>query len=182
MQRFWDSAMALTPNDDDDDTRRLFSLKLFQETLVFFNILTHFWLCTSDSSLKLASDGGETGRSIPYLSSSMANTFSFKIQDKKGRMHRFTCGMQIVTCHHSAFNLQFPSNIWQHITYSYSSSISFTWMWMGCVYMLSVRSVVIIDTQRKMILWLLFFCSYLLLFDVVYCESLIFSKKKTVVH
>ncbi|WVZ20516.1 hypothetical protein V8G54_007838 [Vigna mungo] len=66
MQRFWDSAMALTPNDDDDDTR-------------------------SDSSLKLASDGGETGRSIPYLSSSMANTFSFKIQDKKGRMHRFTC-------------------------------------------------------------------------------------------
>ena len=34
--------MALTPNDDDDDTRRLFSLKLFQETLVFFNILTHF--------------------------------------------------------------------------------------------------------------------------------------------
>ncbi|KOM40604.1 hypothetical protein LR48_Vigan04g080200 [Vigna angularis] len=66
MQRFWDSAMALTPNDDDDDTR-------------------------SESSLKLASDGGETGRSIPYLSSSMANTFSFKIQDKRGRMHRFTC-------------------------------------------------------------------------------------------
>ncbi|KAJ1386203.1 PB1 domain [Sesbania bispinosa] len=65
MQRFWDSAMALTPNDDDDETR-------------------------SDSSLKMASEGGETGRSFPYLSS-MPNTFSFKIQDKKGRMHRFTC-------------------------------------------------------------------------------------------
>ncbi|XP_061340199.1 CBS domain-containing protein CBSCBSPB1 isoform X2 [Gastrolobium bilobum] len=72
MQRFWDSAMALTPNDDDDETR-------------------------SDSSLKLASEGGETGRSLPHLSSSMANTFSFKIQDKKGRMHRFTCDTRNMT-------------------------------------------------------------------------------------
>ncbi|KAH1255132.1 CBS domain-containing protein CBSCBSPB5 [Glycine max] len=76
MQRFWDSAMALTPNDDDDDTR-------------------------SEGSLKVASEGGETGRSIPYLSSSIANTFSFKIQDKKGRMHRFTCDtrsmMEVIT-------------------------------------------------------------------------------------
>ncbi|XP_027356109.1 CBS domain-containing protein CBSCBSPB1 isoform X2 [Abrus precatorius] len=72
MQRFWDSAMALNPNDDDDDTR-------------------------SDSSLKVASEGGETGRSIPYLTSSMPNTFSFKIQDKKGRMHRFTCDTRSMT-------------------------------------------------------------------------------------
>ncbi|XP_057423992.1 CBS domain-containing protein CBSCBSPB1 isoform X2 [Lotus japonicus] len=72
MQRFWDSAMALTPNDDDDETR-------------------------SESSLKLASEGGETGRIGPYLSSSMPNTFSFKLQDKKGRMHRFTCDTRSMT-------------------------------------------------------------------------------------
>ncbi|XP_019419084.1 PREDICTED: CBS domain-containing protein CBSCBSPB5-like isoform X1 [Lupinus angustifolius] len=66
MQRFWDSAMVSTPNDDDDETR-------------------------SDNSLIMASEGGEIGRSLPYISSSMSNTFSFKVQDKKGRMHRFTC-------------------------------------------------------------------------------------------
>ncbi|KAK7411003.1 hypothetical protein VNO78_02316 [Psophocarpus tetragonolobus] len=72
MQRFWDSAMALTPNDDDDDTR-------------------------SENSLKVASEGGETGRSTPYLPSNMPNLFSFKIQDKKGRMHRFTCDTRSMT-------------------------------------------------------------------------------------
>lgn len=97
MQRFWDSAMALTPNDDEDDTRRFYAFKLFGEIFLVFNILTHYWLCTSEGSFKVASDGGETGRSIPYLSSNMSNTFSFKIQDKKGRMHRFTCGMQTIT-------------------------------------------------------------------------------------
>ncbi|EYU23085.1 hypothetical protein ABFS82_09G067100 [Erythranthe guttata] len=68
MQKFWDSAMELPP-DDDDDTR-------------------------SENSLKMASDGGETGRSVPYPSSTLSSTFSFKIQDRKGRMHRFLCGTQ----------------------------------------------------------------------------------------
>ncbi|KAK7350711.1 hypothetical protein VNO77_09605 [Canavalia gladiata] len=72
MQRFWDSAMTLTPNYDDDETQ-------------------------SDSSLKLASEGGETGRSTPYLPSSLPYTFSFKIQDKRGRMHRFTCDTRSMT-------------------------------------------------------------------------------------
>ncbi|KAE9608584.1 hypothetical protein Lal_00020764 [Lupinus albus] len=72
MQRFWDSAMASTPNDDDDETR-------------------------SDNSFKVASEGGETGRSLLCLSSSMTNTFSFKVQDKKGRMHRFTCDTRSMT-------------------------------------------------------------------------------------
>ncbi|XP_061373765.1 CBS domain-containing protein CBSCBSPB1-like [Gastrolobium bilobum] len=72
IQKFWDSAMALTPNDDDDDTQ-------------------------SDSSFKLISEGGETGRSLPYLASAMPNTFSFKIQDKKGRLHRFTCDTRSLT-------------------------------------------------------------------------------------
>ncbi|KAL1301334.1 CBS domain-containing protein CBSCBSPB1 [Arachis ipaensis] len=72
MQRFWDSAMALTQNDDDDETR-------------------------SDSSLKFASEGGETGRSLTYLAAGMPNIFSFKIQDRKGRMHRFTCDTRSMT-------------------------------------------------------------------------------------
>ncbi|XVF54703.1 hypothetical protein PTKIN_Ptkin05aG0202400 [Pterospermum kingtungense] len=72
IQDFWDSAMALPPNEDDDETR-------------------------SDNSLKLASEGAETGRSLPYPSSSMPNTFGFKIQDKRGRMHRFTSDTRSLT-------------------------------------------------------------------------------------
>ncbi|KAL3512578.1 hypothetical protein ACH5RR_025295 [Cinchona calisaya] len=71
MQKFWDSAMALTP-DDDEETR-------------------------SEGSLKMASDGADTGRSLPYPSSSMPNTFAFKIQDRKGRMHRFNCDTRSLT-------------------------------------------------------------------------------------
>ncbi|KAL5074950.1 hypothetical protein RYX36_013934 [Vicia faba] len=72
MHRFWDSAMALSPNDDDDETR-------------------------SENSFKIGSDGGETGRSVPYSPASMPYTFSFKVQDKKGRMHRFTCDTRSMT-------------------------------------------------------------------------------------
>ncbi|CAN4085351.1 unnamed protein product [Withania somnifera] len=71
MQRFWDSAMALTP-DDDEETR-------------------------SEGSLKLASEAAETGRSTPFPSASLPNTFAFKIQDRKGRMHRFNCDIRSVT-------------------------------------------------------------------------------------
>ncbi|KAK4414127.1 CBS domain-containing protein CBSCBSPB1 [Sesamum alatum] len=71
MQNFWDSAMALTP-DYEDETR-------------------------SENSLKVPSDGGETGRSVPPPSSTASDTFSFKIQDGKGRMHRFICETQNVT-------------------------------------------------------------------------------------
>ncbi|GMY15136.1 CBS domain-containing protein CBSCBSPB5 [Fagus crenata] len=69
MQKFWDSAMALTSNEDEEDTR-------------------------SDGSLKLASEGTDMGRSLPYPLSNPPNAFAFKIQDKKGRMHRFTCEIQ----------------------------------------------------------------------------------------
>ncbi|KAI4343598.1 hypothetical protein L6164_010932 [Bauhinia variegata] len=72
MQKFWDSAMALTPIDDDDETR-------------------------SENSLRLPSEGGDIGRSLPFHSSVMPNSFSFKIQDKKGRMHRFTCDTRSLT-------------------------------------------------------------------------------------
>ncbi|XP_062169556.1 CBS domain-containing protein CBSCBSPB5 [Alnus glutinosa] len=72
MQKFWDSAMALSTNDDDEDTQ-------------------------SEGSLKLASDATETGRLLPYTLSKLSNTFAFKIEDKKGRMHRFTCETQSMT-------------------------------------------------------------------------------------
>ncbi|KAK8695075.1 hypothetical protein V6N13_072617 [Hibiscus sabdariffa] len=64
MQKFWDSAMALPPNEEDDESR---------------------------------SDGAETRRSLSYPSSNMPNTFGFKIQDKRGRMHRFSCDTRSLT-------------------------------------------------------------------------------------
>ncbi|KAK2662365.1 hypothetical protein Ddye_000939 [Dipteronia dyeriana] len=72
MQKFWDSAMALSPIDDDEEAR-------------------------SEGSLKLASEGAETGRSFPYPSQGPSHTFAFKIQDKNGRMHRFTCDTRSLT-------------------------------------------------------------------------------------
>lgn len=47
----------------------------------------------SDASLKFASEATDMGRSPRYPLSSVPNAFAFKIQDRKGRMHRFTCGM-----------------------------------------------------------------------------------------
>ncbi|XP_042504194.1 CBS domain-containing protein CBSCBSPB5 isoform X2 [Macadamia integrifolia] len=73
MQKFWDSAMALGPLDDEEETR-------------------------SEGSLKLASDGAETGRSTaPFSPFGMPNTFGFKIEDRKGRMHRFNCDARSLT-------------------------------------------------------------------------------------
>uniref|UniRef100_A0A0D3E219 CBS domain-containing protein n=1 Tax=Brassica oleracea var. oleracea TaxID=109376 RepID=A0A0D3E219_BRAOL len=66
MQTFWDSAMALSPNEEDEDTR-------------------------SESSLKVASEA-ETGKSLP-----LPNKFSFKIEDKKHRMHRFISDTRSLT-------------------------------------------------------------------------------------
>ncbi|KAM0018727.1 putative PB1 domain, CBS domain-containing protein [Helianthus debilis subsp. tardiflorus] len=64
MQAFWDSAMALNPIEDEDETR-------------------------SECSLKLAYESGETGKSLANSSNENPNSFAFKIQDKRGRMHRF---------------------------------------------------------------------------------------------
>lgn len=72
MQKFWDSAMSIGPLDDDDESR-------------------------SENSLKLASDGTDTGRSVPYPSPGLPNTFAFKIEDKQGRMHRFNCETSTMT-------------------------------------------------------------------------------------
>ncbi|XP_074316536.1 CBS domain-containing protein CBSCBSPB5-like [Silene latifolia] len=71
MQKFWDSAMQLGPTDDDDDTM-------------------------SEGSQRLQSESCETGISFP-ISSLQPNTFAFKIEDKKGRMHRFICDTSSLT-------------------------------------------------------------------------------------
>jgi CBS domain-containing protein len=67
MQKFWDSAMALSPNEDGDETR------------------------SEEESMKLSSEI-EVTKSFSY-----PNTFAFKLQDKKGRMHRFMCETQSLT-------------------------------------------------------------------------------------
>ncbi|KAM0934880.1 putative CBS domain-containing protein CBSCBSPB [Dioscorea sansibarensis] len=75
MQKFWDSAMAIGPSDDDEDTR-------------------------SDGSMKLACESADTMRcpSNPSNpSSALVTTFGFKLEDKKGRMHRFNCDTQSLT-------------------------------------------------------------------------------------
>ncbi|CAL5337091.1 unnamed protein product [Camellia sinensis] len=71
MQNFWDSTMALSLDEEED--------------------------AESDSSFKLASESIETTRSLPYHSSIVPNTFTFKIGDKKGRMHRFNCDTRSLT-------------------------------------------------------------------------------------
>lgn len=72
--------------------------KIILEFLVYLYIIDD---TASDTSLKMTSEGGETARSSTYLAPNMQNTFSFKIQDKKGRLHRFTCGMTTNTCYQS---------------------------------------------------------------------------------
>ncbi|WOG99392.1 hypothetical protein DCAR_0518740 [Daucus carota subsp. sativus] len=63
MQKFWDHVMSLSPlTDDDEDTR-------------------------SETSTKLMNEGTEIGKNP----SQMNTTFNFKIQDRKGHMHRFSC-------------------------------------------------------------------------------------------
>uniref|UniRef100_J3NBR0 CBS domain-containing protein n=2 Tax=Oryza brachyantha TaxID=4533 RepID=J3NBR0_ORYBR len=67
MQRFWDSTLALESPDEECDSR-------------------------SEVSLLLASEAGDGKSSIypPVI----GNSFAFKLQDQKGRVHRFTCGSE----------------------------------------------------------------------------------------
>lgn len=69
MQKFWDSALNLDPPDDCDTQSEL-----------------------SMSALN-TSDGTEIGRSA-YPSLGLGNSFSFKFEDFKGRIHRFNFGAE----------------------------------------------------------------------------------------
>ncbi|KAK2656378.1 hypothetical protein Ddye_009430 [Dipteronia dyeriana] len=67
MQKFWDSALALEPPEDYD---------------------TH-----SELSGLMTLDGAEQGK-FTYPSLGLGNSFSFKFEDLKGRVHRFNCGTE----------------------------------------------------------------------------------------
>uniref|UniRef100_A0A803PI68 CBS domain-containing protein CBSCBSPB3 n=1 Tax=Cannabis sativa TaxID=3483 RepID=A0A803PI68_CANSA len=67
MQKFWDSALALEPPDDCD---------------------TH-----SEMSAFTNFDGAEIGKPN-YPSLGLGNSFAFKFEDFKGRVHRLNCGTE----------------------------------------------------------------------------------------
>lgn len=69
MQKFWDSALNLDPPDDYDDSHSEMSM-----------------------SAIMTSDGVDGGRSYPSLG--LGNSFAFKFEDLRGRVHRFTFGTE----------------------------------------------------------------------------------------
>ncbi|PVH34177.1 hypothetical protein PAHAL_8G163900 [Panicum hallii] len=79
IQRFWDSAMALGPLDDETDTQSQMSE------------------ATRSQMMSEAHHESVAGSEAVYPS-----VFSFKLQDRRGRMHRFSCEVQsltpLVTC------------------------------------------------------------------------------------
>ncbi|XP_042494921.1 CBS domain-containing protein CBSCBSPB3 [Macadamia integrifolia] len=68
MQKFWDSALNLEPPDDEYDTH-------------------------SEISGLMASEGTEASKFM-YPPLGLGNSFAFKFQDHKGRVHRFNCGTE----------------------------------------------------------------------------------------
>ncbi|XP_009389510.2 CBS domain-containing protein CBSCBSPB3 [Musa acuminata AAA Group] len=69
MQKFWDSALALEPADEEFDTH-------------------------SELSALMTSEYAETGKYMyPPL---VGNSFVFKFKDRKGRVHRFNCGTEVL--------------------------------------------------------------------------------------
>ncbi|CAL9766551.1 unnamed protein product [Musa acuminata subsp. burmannicoides] len=69
MQKFWDSALALEPADEEFDTH-------------------------SELSALMTSEYAETGKYMyPPL---VGNSFVFKFKDRTGRVHRFNCGTEVL--------------------------------------------------------------------------------------
>lgn len=68
MQRFWDSALALEPPDEEFDSH-------------------------SEASLLMPPSEAGDGKSSVYPPV-IGNSFAFKLQDRKGRVHRFACGSE----------------------------------------------------------------------------------------
>ncbi|KAL6659888.1 hypothetical protein ACP70R_002717 [Stipagrostis hirtigluma subsp. patula] len=79
IQKFWDSAMAMGPLDDETETQSQMSEASRSQMM---------------SAVHLESAAGSEA--------SYPSSFSFKLQDRKGRMHRFSCEVQsltpLVTC------------------------------------------------------------------------------------
>ncbi|CAA6660593.1 unnamed protein product [Spirodela intermedia] len=79
MQKFWDSALALEPPEDEYDD-------------------TH-----SELSALMSSEVGEAGR-LTYPSLGLGNSFAFKFEDQKGRVHRCNCNAENLSELISAIN------------------------------------------------------------------------------
>ena len=84
MQKFWES--ALEP-PDDSDSHRYELWCIIPQALWDFN-LQHFFHSEMSAAL-MNSDGTEMGR---YPSLGLGNSFSFKVEHPKGRVHRFNFG------------------------------------------------------------------------------------------
>jgi len=93
MQRFWDSALALEPPDEEFDSRRFVdgSFEDYFSSVFLRGYDTTLLVLFSEVSLLLQSEAGD-GKSSVYPPV-IGNSFSFKLQDRKGRVHRFTCGI-----------------------------------------------------------------------------------------
>ncbi|XP_010912483.1 CBS domain-containing protein CBSCBSPB3 isoform X2 [Elaeis guineensis] len=68
MQKFWNSAFALEPQDEESDKK-------------------------SELSAWMTSECMENGKH-PYPPLGLGNSFAFKFEDRKGRVHRFNCGTE----------------------------------------------------------------------------------------
>ncbi|KAH7366360.1 hypothetical protein KP509_18G075300 [Ceratopteris richardii] len=71
LQKFWDSAFALEPTEDDDDTHSDISL-------------------TKSSAENIADH-------MKYPTLGLGSSFAFKLEDYKGRVHRFNSGTESLT-------------------------------------------------------------------------------------
>ena len=91
MQRFWDSALALEPPDEEFDSHRFVDGSLEDYFFLPFSSNTTLLVLLSEVSLLLPSEAGD-GKSSVYPPG-IGNSFAFKLQDRKGRVHRFTCGI-----------------------------------------------------------------------------------------
>lgn len=72
LQKFWDSAFALEPPEDEDDTH-------------------------SDISFTKSSAENVTSDHLKYPTLGLGSSFAFKLEDSKGRVHRFNSGTESLT-------------------------------------------------------------------------------------
>jgi hypothetical protein len=103
IQRFWDSAMALGPLDDETDTQsqmrfawtsspelsessdhRVMQFPHASFLSIFVGLISE---ATRSQMMSEAHHESVAGSEAVYPS-----VFSFKLQDRRGRMHRFSCG------------------------------------------------------------------------------------------
>ncbi|XBH92114.1 hypothetical protein VPH35_083316 [Triticum aestivum] len=98
IQRFWDSAMALGSLDDETETQSLMSDATRSQFLLEKEATRSQFLLEKEATRsQMMSEVIHEAAEPPYPA-----LFSFKLQDRRGRMHRFSCEVQsltpLVTC------------------------------------------------------------------------------------